>query len=85
MTLLSAAEVKALTECFPELSWMKPEDWQKVAEYAGWRAWLDEQEQSCEELLRDRKQRIAVRWTCRCYFGEENVPNINDPTDETWR
>jgi hypothetical protein len=90
---LTDLEVAALTECFPELSWMKPEDWQRVAAFADWQSWLDDWEWRSTEkyeglllrcLLGMRSERVAVRRDCRAYFGEVNVPNINDPGDPTW-
>jgi hypothetical protein len=91
-------EVAALTERFPELSWMKPTDWQSVASFADWRSWLDESalnednqtenwpdyEGILSRLLKHRSNRVEIRKDCRSYFGADNVPNINDPEDPTW-
>ena len=97
-TTLTLAEVAALADAFPELSWMKPEDWQRVASFADWRTWLDDvalneeprpsdwpdYDGILERLLQKRKWRIEVRKDCRAYFGIANVGNINDPGDATW-
>ena len=96
--VLSAGELKALAEAFPELSWMKPADWQSVAAFADWRTWLDEMALNEEprtenwpdyvgilqRLLKERKHRVALREDCRSYFGADSVPNVNDPQDATW-
>lgn len=34
-------EIRILIDVFPDLSWMSAEDWQGVAAYKDWRAWLD--------------------------------------------
>jgi hypothetical protein len=90
---LTVEEVAALTGRFPELSWMKPEDWQNVASFAGWRAWLDDWEWRNDKgyeglliscLLELREERVSIRRDCRSYFDADNVPNINDPEDPTW-
>ena len=90
---LIGEEVAVLAGAFPELSWMRPEDWQSVASYADWPTWLDDWEwrsaDGYEGLLLSclvglRELRVAIRTDCRAYFGEENVPNINDPEDPTW-
>lgn len=92
---LTEREIAALTETFPELSWIKPEDWQSVAASAGWRDWLDEllwreEPQHADEagilgrLLKHRQHRRVIRYDCLQHWGPENVDNINDPGDPTW-
>ena len=90
---LTAAEFVVLKEIFPELSWMGEDAWNSVADYADLRSWLNElawadnwEPDGCDlqRALKLRENRVHVRETCRDYFGPENVPNINDPGDETW-
>jgi hypothetical protein len=95
---LTTEEIGALTACFPELSWMKEKDWQEVAAFAVWRSSFDEMALNEEprpenwpdyagilqRLLKTRRLRRALRADCRAYFGQENVPNVNDPQDSTW-
>lgn len=88
---LAAVEVQLLQETFPDLCWMEPSDWQAVAAFADWDRWFDEadgwkgeREATLRRLLSDRAIRIELRTDCRKYFGELNVTNILDPTDETW-
>lgn len=89
-TPLTPAEVQKLTLAFPELDWMQAQDWQTVATYSDWRGWLDEYAiendvvNPLECLLELPESRRQVRLDCREYFGEANVPNINDPDEDTW-
>lgn len=81
--MLTDTEVQLLGRTFSELDWMKPADWQAVAAFNDWRAWIDEGEE-LRRLLKRRKNRIEVRRDCRAYFGDANVPNINDPEQAMW-
>ena len=89
---ISEAEILALREAFPELDWMHDADWRLVGAFRDWPKWFDEyalEEQlergeALRKLLESREKRIRVRRHCREYFGMQNVPNVNDPEDETW-
>ena len=87
---LTEAELVALAATFPELSWIKPADWQSVATFADWRRWIDEADEWREspdalaKLLTKRRWRIEIRTDCPAYYGQANVENINDPTDKRW-
>jgi len=90
---LTPEDIAELERVLPELDWMKPADWQAVASFADWRTWmvdfvLDEPFEHDTHLLRRmlklRANRVKVRQDCRSYFGEENVPNINDPDEPAW-
>lgn len=91
---LTLEEVAILAATFPELSWMKPDDWQSVAACCDWDAWigerwaesrykLGEEHLALRDALTERRTRIEVRSDCQSYFGAENAPNINDPDDPT--
>jgi len=89
---LTEAELQELKRVFPELDWLSSEGWQDVASFAGWRSWITEEgiRSDIEEgrelycMLKLRKNRLFVRKDCRRFWGEKNVPNINDPDEETW-
>lgn len=93
---LAAEDLEELKEKFPELDWMKDKDWQQVATFADWDTWFDEESERCRSvdddscrirarvILKLKKNRAQIRKDCRVYYGEENVPNINDPEDPTW-
>lgn len=90
---LTPAEIDQLTRTFPELDWIKPEDWQTVAGFADFRNWIDEYAHrenypddglELYRMLKLRRNRVHVRQSCRDYWGEANVDNINDPAEDTW-
>ena len=88
---LAETELAIFVATFPELSWV---DWQAVASFVDWRAWIDEtafnrsllgrEDLALRQLLGTRKNRIEVRKDCRSYYGAEQVQNINDPSDPKW-
>jgi hypothetical protein len=89
---LTEKEIVVLKKTFPELSWMENVDWQRVGAYSGWRDLFDDWlfgtlwpgEPEVLSGLKSKEARRGIRNDCRDYFGEENVPNINDPDDPTW-
>lgn len=92
---LTDAEIDIIVATFPELSWMTPDDWQSVASFADWDTWigetwatsdyaLGEEHLALRDALKQREIRVSLREDCRDYFGEDNVPNVNDPDDPTW-
>jgi hypothetical protein len=91
---MEEVELAELARVFPELDWMKPKDWQAVAAFADWNSWVEEfayregyahdSDTALRRMLKLRENRVKVREDCRSYFGEENVPNINDPDEPTW-
>ncbi len=92
--MLTEKDVGELRFRFPELSWIKLDDWQNVATFADWDTWFDEEADRCtwgepdlscrvQIITKLRKNRIQIRQDCRSYFGEQNVDNINDPDDPT--
>ena len=92
--MLTEEELAELSRVFPEMDWMDPEDWQKVAAFAGWRSWVDDfhwqedfdhdETRTFSRMLKLRENRIQVRKDCRSYYGVASVPNINDTEQETW-
>jgi hypothetical protein len=92
---LTEQDLAELRRVFPELSWVTDADWQQVATHFDWDTWLDATASRLtigepdyafrvQITLKLRANRRALRQDCRGFFGEANVPNINDPEDPTW-
>lgn len=93
--MLTGADLQELRNRFPELDWLANEGWQDVASFADWDRWLDEEAARCtigepdysrrvQIVVKLKRNRTKIRQDCRDFYGERNVPNINDPEDPEW-